>query len=352
MTVSQLSESQSISLDLIRYLLAAIVVIGHGFGFFLGYFDNFFPEIFPYPQSIAVVCFFYLSGFLIVGSQIRQIEKGEASLKRYLYDRVARVYVTLIPSLIFVLIVDVVFLKSPVASSDLVLTASDWKVLVKNVFLIPSMPYGTMRPVWSLMYEWWIYLLFGGICFFRRSPSASLFLIIFGLYHTIFVNGGGEAGHIWVVWMAGGLCAYFQKRLLSKVFGPYTLSAALIVFLIFATGIYCISKNAYDLLAGIFLGLSIFMSTNLARDFSKLILPLGGAARILAGYSFTLFLTHYTVLVFTKEYLKIDGWMGLMLGFIFSNLMAFLIALFTEYKLSSIKLYLNLFGRALLMKFR
>jgi peptidoglycan/LPS O-acetylase OafA/YrhL len=70
MTNARINQSQSAFLDATRYVLASVVVFGHGFGFFLNYFDGFIPGIFPHPQSIAVVCFFYLSGYLIVGSQL------------------------------------------------------------------------------------------------------------------------------------------------------------------------------------------------------------------------------------------------------------------------------------------
>lgn len=55
-------DGQSILLDLVRFFLALMVVLGRGIGFFFGYFDVFFPRVFPYPQSIAFVCFFICLG--------------------------------------------------------------------------------------------------------------------------------------------------------------------------------------------------------------------------------------------------------------------------------------------------
>lgn len=352
MTDTQLSQSQSTLLDLIRYFLAAVVVIGHGFGFFLGYFDGFFPRVFPHPQSIAVVCFFYLSGFLIVGSQIRQSDRAESSLGKYLFDRAARVYVTLIPSLIFVVAVDLSLQKLSVANIELVTNYTSLKIFIDNLFLIPSMPYGTMRPIWSLMYEWWIYLLFGGLYYLRSNRAPALLLILAGAYYTLKVNASGEAGHIWIIWALGGVCAYLQQKISWKDLNRHSLDALSLFLLIAAGWLYFISKSAYNLLAGIFLALFLFVFTNKTSSFLRLLLPLKIVAKNLAGFSFTLFLTHYTILTYTKECLKLDGWAGLTVGFLISNLVAFLIALFTEYKLQKIKNFISRAGQSVLVCLR
>lgn len=341
MTDTQLTQSQSILLDLIRYFLAAVVVIGHGFGFFLGYFDGFFPRVFPHPQSIAVVCFFYLSGFLIVGSQIRQSDRAEGSLGKYLLDRTTRVYVTLIPSLIFVVAVDLSLQKLSAANVELVTNYASLKIFIDNLFLIPSMPYGTMRPIWSLMYEWWIYLLFGGLYYLKSNRVSALLLILAGAYYTLKVNASGEAGHIWIIWALGGVCAHLQQKISWKDLNRHALDALALLLLIAAGWLYFISKSAYNLPAGIFLALFLFIFTNKVSRFLRLLLPLREVAKKIAGFSFTLFLTHYTILIYTNELLRLDGWAGLIAGFAISNLVAASIAFFSEYRLTSIKMALR-----------
>lgn len=341
MTDTQLTQSQSILLDLIRYFLAAVVVIGHGFGFFLGYFDGFFPRVFPHPQSIAVVCFFYLSGFLIVGSQIRQSDRGEGGLGKYLLDRTTRVYVTLIPSLIFVVAVDLSFQKLSAVNVELVTNYASLNIFIDNLVLIPSMPYGTMRPIWSLMYEWWIYLLFGGLYYLKSNRLSASLLVLAGAYYTLKVNAGGEAGHIWVIWALGGVCAYLQQKISWKDLNRHALDALALLLLIAAGWLYFISKSAYNLPAGIFLALFLFIFTNKVSRFLRLLLPLRVVAKNMAGFSFTLFLTHYTILIYTNELLRLDGWAGLISGFVMSNLVAISIAFFTEYRLTSIKMALR-----------
>ncbi len=352
MTENQIARSQSILLDLIRYFLAAIVVVGHGFGFFLGYFDGFFPRVFPHPQSIAVVCFFYLSGFLIVGSQIRQGDSSEGCLSKYLFDRITRVYITLVPSLIFVAAVDFLMRKFYNVNVDLVVNYTGSSILFDNLLLIPSVPYGTMRPIWSLMYEWWIYLIFGGVYFLKSNKFLALLLIFVGGYYTLKVNAAGEAGHIWIIWAFGGWCAYLQKKIPWASLNSHLLNFLALLSLVVAGWIYFNSKNAFNLPAGIFVAIFIFIFTSKKSLFLKPLLPLKAAAKSGANLSFTLFLTHYTALTYTKEFLALDGWIGLIIGFLISSVIAFSIAFLTEYKLLRIKNCLSRLGQSLAVRLR
>ena len=52
--------------------------------------------------------------------------------------------------------------------------------------------------------------------------------------------------------------------------------------------------------------------------------------KFLADYSFTLFLTHYTVLLFLVYSEVADGWAAFIIGVMASNVVAILIALPTE----------------------
>lgn len=343
MTNARINQSQSALLDATRYVLASVVVLGHGFGFFLNYFDGFIPGVFPHPQSIAVVCFFYLSGYLIVGSQLGGNSKSPGTLYNYLFDRVTRIYVTLIPSLIFVALSDLLISRIMGKSIDLVEHYANFDIFIHNFFLIPSMPYGTMRPIWSLMYEGWIYVLFGGLFFFYKNFVAASILILTRGYYTIFVSGRGEAGPIWLIWALGGLCVFLQDKIRWERIRNSTLNIVSILLLLVAIVIYFISKNAYNIFAGLMISLFLFVLSNSKNDFHKIFLAQHLVLKKLAGFSFTLFLTHYTVLTYAKEFLGFDGWSGLVFGFVLSNLVAFSIASVTEFRLSGIKLFLRSF---------
>ena len=328
-------ESHSLLLDLTRYLLAATVVLGHGAGFFLDYFDGFFPQTFPHPQSIAVVCFFFLSGFLIVGSQLRKARRGESRLSQYLIDRSTRVYITLLPSLLFVLAIDYFFVH--LGFKGQYSTNLSATTFLKNLLLLPSTPFGTMRPIWSLMYEWWIYLLFAGFFFLKTNRFTASVLLGIGIYRVVQLGFNSEAGHIWAIWVLGGACAWFQSSEKMRAILIRINSTPLVFILASISALlYFQSKNAYNLPAGTLISLTLFLF--ICKD-NEIVVSAKHAHffQRLAGLSFTLFLTHYTILYYLKEYFLVENWTGLVLGFFASNLAAYLIATLTEYRLIDVK---------------
>lgn len=334
---SDIDKAQSVALDVLRFLLALVVVVGHGFGFFLGYFDGFFPQVFPHPQSVAVVGFFYLSGFLIVGSQLRQRHRGVDRLGSYLLDRFLRIYVTLVPCLVFVVLVDMTFEHVVGLSAARINDNTSLGIFLKNLLLKPSMPFGTMRPIWSLMYEWWLYVLFAGLFFADRHKVTGTLLALIGGYFTFKYNAQGEAGHIWLIWFLGGACAWLQRSVNWQKYGLGPMLAVCLLFLVSATLVYFYSKNAYNLVAGVLFSLFIFTLINFCANRSAVLLPLANTAKVLAGFSFTLFLTHYTVLFYLSAWLQMSGWSGLIVGVALSVLIACIIAAVTEFRLGAIK---------------
>lgn len=339
-----MGESRSLLLDLMRGTLSLVVLIGHGFGFFWGYFNGFFPGQLPYIQSVAVVAFFFLSGYLIVGSQLGRTAGAGTGLWQYLFDRTTRVYVTLVPSLLFVVLVDQFFVAFTPLELGLVNSYATSDGLVKNLLLIPSMPYGTMRPIWSLMYEWWIYVLFGGVFFLRSKPIPAILLMVLGLHYTLQVNGQGEAGHIWLVWGVGGACAYAQRQIDWERIPRSTLRLAAGLFFACACALYRLTLDAFDIRAGVALSLAFFCLINLGDGFGKVLIPIAGLIRGLAGLSFTLFLIHYSVLTYVREYLGLVGWAGFVVGTLVSVAVAFGIAYYTEFRLYSVKSWLRRVG--------
>lgn len=327
------TRKKSFVLDVVRYLLASIVVVGHGFGLFLDYFGGFFPEKFPHTQSIAVVCFFYMSGYLIVGSQFYKNSRGQGGLRDYLVDRFARIYITLVPCLFFVALVDCFFVFGLGYRGEY----SDNLGVVNfilNTFLIPVEPFGTMRPIWSLMYEWWLYLLFGGLFYIRSSKVGALFFIVLGGLLVVAQSTRPAVGALWVIWMMGGICALY-KPMISWVGWRVKLFAALILCG-GAVANYWRSGDAYSLTSGVLLSLSIFLLVSAEEGFEvgdKVSL----IASKLADYSFTLFLTHYTILWYMSDYFELKGWGALAGGFVLSNVLALMIASVAEYKLGEAK---------------
>lgn len=321
--------------DGLRFLLASIVVIGHGFGYFFGYWGGFFPSRFPYLQSIAVVGFFFVSGFLISNSVISKLSYGSINLMSYLIDRFSRIYSTLIPCLLFVLLVDSTFLRI-FPGYDFAGSLTP-EVFGNNALLIPGLPLGSMRPIWSLMFEWWMYILFGGLVLFAKNKVVSTFAIALGVYYTFFVNGKGEGGQLGIIWACGAISAIYYHRVSQTAFNKLLASA---FFFAAATAVYADTLNPYNLYAGALLCVGLLMLSVHAGYGSAGANNKAVLYRYLAGYSYTLFLTHYTVLYWIQK-AGISGVRGFVLSFFLANLVALMIARYTERHHKAVSRILN-----------
>nr|WP_232924770.1 acyltransferase [Pseudomonas cichorii] len=310
--------------DGLRFFLSQVVVLGHGFGFYFGYWNGFFPSKAPYIQSVAVVGFFFVSGFLVCRSAVANIQYKGGDYVRYFVDRLSRVYTTLVPCLIFVFLVDFFFSRQ---ISDFELGVNlTISTFFKNLFLIPSMPLGTMRPIWSLMFEWWIYILFGGVVFFRKNWVLATVCIGGGAYYTFGFNAKGEAGHLEIIWMAGAVGALVFERVSQYSFSRYIAWTSLLLALV----VYLLTQDAYNMLAGLLFSCGLLFLAACFNRNDLLVSPkVAGCFSTLAGYSFTLFLTHYTILYWLQK-MGFSGGSGIAIAFVISNIVAFLVASCTE----------------------
>ena len=122
----------------------------------------------------AVMVFFVLSGFLISSSILRSLSAGTWSWSGYAISRATRLYVVLIPGLLFGLLWDVLG-KSLFASTGLytqplgsfgglvvqdALTAGNFFGTLFFLQTIVCSSFGSNGPLWSIANEFWYYVLF------------------------------------------------------------------------------------------------------------------------------------------------------------------------------------------------
>ena len=202
----------------------------------------------------------------------------------------------------------------------------NFSIFFQNLLLIPSIPYGSIRPIWSLMFEWWIYILFGGLVFLYRSNVLGAIAIMLGAYYTFFVNGKGEAGQLGIIWAVGSISAvYFENIALANV---NKLVVSILFFISAAVG-YAVTLNAYNLFVGTILSFGLLFLAAHKNSLSSLSAYKSTTYRLLAGYSYTLFLTHYTVLSLVWR-AGLHGVNGFVLSIIAANLAAIIVAMYTE----------------------
>ena len=166
-------------LDLVRFAAALLVLFGHARGMVLedmGRVER--PTLFTKAvylvtglQHEGVVLFFVVSGFLVGGSAWRLLERRQFDLRTYLLNRFTRIYLAYIPALVLVGVLatsgasyfaDTRFYgERPLMPSGMSDGLSVWQVPchLVSVQRVLCREWGANPALWSLGYEWVIYLI-------------------------------------------------------------------------------------------------------------------------------------------------------------------------------------------------
>jgi peptidoglycan/LPS O-acetylase OafA/YrhL len=212
-----LNRPTSLYLDLIRFLAATVVFLGHAgmrrwSGGLLWQFTLLGNE--------SVVVFFVLSGFVIAYAAAER----ERSARIYSINRMARIYSVAIPALALTLVLDAIGLS---VDPDLYLKWPDyipgqmlWQILNSILFTnqvwFNHVQPGTIGPYWSMGYEVPYYIAFGVAAFAPRSWA------VFGAALVLVVAGPNIAA-LFPMWLLGLVTYRFcAKSPVSKWVGAAT----------------------------------------------------------------------------------------------------------------------------------
>ncbi len=208
--------TQSLSLDIVRIFAAQFVLIGHA----LSYFNLFKAD---YIQNSAVVLFFILSGLVITYSLFQKMSNNKHyKFREFFIDRFGRIYTALIPSLVFILVLDLIQVYYIENKNYGYFNALDLKTFIGNLFMLQDYPifpifnkvfgtdifltsFASGRPLWTLAIEWWLYMAFGLIVIhyaerfnIKYFPLLLLFIVV-PLYNAF----GGRGDSLTLFWMGG-----------------------------------------------------------------------------------------------------------------------------------------------------
>jgi peptidoglycan/LPS O-acetylase OafA/YrhL len=273
-----------------------------------------------------VIVFFVLSGYLVGGSVLRSVATGHWSWRGYLLTRLTRLYIVLLPALLLGGILDCAGIhlagsQAHYASltldrfvqADLTLPTLAANCLFLQNIKLPglgghSFPvYGSNGPLWSLCNEFWYYLAF---------PLLVLLLTKGRFWWVRVACGMGLIGWVWFVgsyiallgipWLMGVMIVYlppFPAR------GPWTrgiaTGTALVVFAVslpVAVKIHHFGWIA-DALLGLIVTFLIWVTLHCATaPLSSFYIKL---AQRSSHSSYTLYLTHFPLLVFFIAFLHL-----------------------------------------------
>jgi peptidoglycan/LPS O-acetylase OafA/YrhL len=306
----RLNQFQSSVLHVIRFLCSQAVLISHLIVLFGWHYRTLISM-----ASYAVLLFFILSGFLITTSVKHKIKSDpQCGFSHFFRDRFFRIYPPFLAALCLTFVLDIIsfeytqqiysikqyFLNLGVCA--LQLQEFPLAVFLNEHYMIEFFRFrylGSNMPLWTIGIEWWIYMFFGFALFYViRSSRVRLwhwavlaFLALTPLYY-LFVSARMDNG-LTLYWFLGLLIALgFREDINPKnqtgtVLGSIVLIAGLILF----------PKIGYTNSVLLF-ALGLTMLLNGANNNSYHLPRFHRISSALAGYSYSLYLIHYPVIVF------------------------------------------------------
>ncbi len=319
-------------MDMARGLAALAVLFSHVRGlFFVPY-----HELAYHPVAItvlyaatslghqAVIVFFVLSGFFIVSSVVSSFDQGTWSWTAYLVNRIVRLSLVLIPALFFCLFLDrlgmalpslAAFYRHPVRNviSTSVASLETFRNFIGSFFYmqgILTQPFGSNSPLWSLSYEFWYYILFPvALCALTRKVRPTLRAVYLGAAISIVFFVGHVIALYFLIWLAGGAIG------LMLLHGRMQLrlgwaNAAAIVPLACTLGFSIVKPldSGFLMDSVVAVGFAMWMYSLIEMPEKQVGEFHAKTARRLAGFSYTLYLTHFPVVFFIRASIHQNAW--------------------------------------------
>jgi peptidoglycan/LPS O-acetylase OafA/YrhL len=322
-------------IDVIRWLAALLVVLFHASNVFVNNADIMTaphgPLVYIWwfitPFAFAhegLVMFFVFSGVLVGGAVAQRMRKPERFLTRYFIDRVARIYIVLIPVLLIGFCIDMggkwLFAGRGVYEAPFFAGHFEpWLLLPTLASLqgIWFIPFGTNEPLWSLGMECWYYVVFpllllplaGGYGKASRVFGCILGVAIF----AVMAASGSYFAFGFLPWVFGAAARLAPRPLIrSKFVALFIWIAVSIVFRLaipgsqldqFPTKAFTDGINAL-LMANLIVTLRF--DTGEGFRFAKLTLH-----KRMADFSYSVYALHLPILIFAwaaTEALIRPGW--------------------------------------------
>jgi peptidoglycan/LPS O-acetylase OafA/YrhL len=239
--------------DLFRGIAAILVLIGHVRALsFYPYSEgdtDIVGKLFFFITGFghqAVIIFFVLSGFFIIRSIHETSQNHSWNTWDYLFNRLSRLWIVLLPSLVLTLLWDTIGMTSfPNASTyageiEFMEGVSptgklNSLIFLGNLFFLQNIrvpTYGSNGALWSLTNEFWYYLLFplvyfSSIKYYRWKFRFALAVFAIGLIMFI----GESIALYFIVWLMGGLLYILIRQRIRFISSPISLLFMLFLFI-------------------------------------------------------------------------------------------------------------------------
>lgn len=300
-------------LDLTRYVAALLVVVNHfRADLFLNYNDlpsNQYSALMQLAYCltslghVSVLIFFVLSGYLVGGGIFNKIKINKFNCLSYSIDRFSRIQLPLVSALVLIAI-----------GNCLMHTEAPWGDYVLNFFSLQGVFCKPLAgPLWSLAFEVWFYLLAGAmaaIITLKGTNKKLLAFVVMMVAMLILSRLGVVYSFLWF------MGAFASQINIEKHSGIWVLVSGIgmAIFTLLSLHLFTsrlgitagsMAADVVTLCFGLFACLFI-MNVIRITPTSKLSLWLNCIGEKMAKFSYSLYLTHWTVLLLMQYWLKTE----------------------------------------------
>jgi peptidoglycan/LPS O-acetylase OafA/YrhL len=315
MDTGMISLNGSYYLDLARVVATNLVLIGHSSTFF-GF------RTLESTGSLGVTIFFLLSGFLITVAAFKRWGRSGPQFMPFMIDRCARIFVPFVPVLFCVALLNAALDLGAhgqagvntglLALSGNLLLLNDYPLLqaathAVSIESIYPRAYNTAEQFWTIPIEFWTYVVFAAFVFaFLRKESVhwtAVLILVVALPVFLWNVFAGGAGNLSLLWIVGSVAAYLWITGAALVRRPMITGILLVFFggLCLAGRVLKVGFNAYEFQQSFLMAAVLFGGFFVANALPIRPIRSGKLVTLLAGYSYSLYLVHNTVLIIFHE---------------------------------------------------
>ena len=327
----RLAKRTSVHLDLIRGVSALAVLFYHMRGLF---FVDYPSLVSKSMLSIglyavtglghqAVMIFFVLSGYFIGTSVMESVSKQQWSWRTYLVSRITRLQLVLLPALVLGALWDRIGMRIPQAAPlyygglykfyvPSVALRSTVPVFLGNLFFLQSIVspvFGSNGPLWSLSYEFWYYIVFPALILATAIwVGTRVRILCAGLALFLLWFIGLQISSYFFIWLVGALVGRLSRTGRFKLSFPTLPWLAGLMF-VGALAWSRVHRLSSDLLTDYIVALcfALWLYTLLLGSREDASPAYVYGAKKLAGFSYTLYLTHFPALLLLRGLLSPQG---------------------------------------------
>jgi len=349
------ADSNLLFLDGLRGLAAFYVMTGHArWLLWEGYSEGFqhHPETYSIIGKMmvyffalfgrgddAVLFFFVLSGFVIHLRYARQIVQKGATASfdwtKFVWRRARRLYPPLLAALGLSAILDTVgrsmgfaiyhqATRYPLINMNVVSNLDGVTLLGNLAFLMNTyVPvFGCNGPLWSLKFEWWFYMIYPAFWFLSRRSIALATVLMMALFGASFFPGLWPLQLLKDIFTA--MLAWWFGALLADVFtGRLRWPLEIVAAIGILVGALAVGHGAGLHLIGMGLMFTALLALGLWLTGQGIRLTWLEKLKPLGDMSYTLYVTHFPILVLASGWLMSRSSAGLLpqhFGWVFAGM--------------------------------